>query len=85
MNRIRRKLSFTLQTFFSFATDGAVTFIDFVLPVVSYLSKRSVVYSTVIRFTDSRVQQNEPQHIEDINGAGKLINLTVSNVNLRRS
>jgi hypothetical protein len=69
----------------SLATDGAVTFIDFVLPVVSYLSKWSVVYSTVIHFTDNRVQLNEPQHIEDINSVGKVINLTVSNLKLRKS
>jgi hypothetical protein len=69
----------------SLGTDGAVTFIDFVLPVVSYLSKWSVAYSTVIHFTDSRVQQNGPQHIEDINSVGKVINLTVSNLNLRKA
>jgi len=69
----------------SLATDGEVAFIDFVLPVVSYLSKWSIVYSTVIHFTDNRVQQNEPLHIEDINSVGKVINLTVSNLNLRKS
>jgi len=71
----------------SLTTDGAVTFVDFVLPVVSYLSKWAVVYSTAIHFTDNTVptQQNEPQHIEDINSVGKLINLTASNLNLHKS
>ena len=71
----------------SLTTDGAVTFVDFVLPVVSYLSKWAVVYSTVIHFTDNTVQpqQNDPQHIEDINSVGKLINLTASNLNLHKS
>ncbi len=69
----------------SLATDGAVTFIPFVLPVASYLSKWSVAYSTVIHFTDNRVQPNDPQHIEDINSVGKLINLTVSSLNLDKS
>jgi len=65
--------------------DGAVTFVDFLLPVASYLSKWSVVYSTVIYFTDNTVQQNDAQHVEDINTVGKLINLTVSNLNLHKS
>lgn len=69
----------------SLMTDGAVTFVDFVLPVVSYLSKWAVVYSTVIHFTNNTVQQNDPQHIEDINSVGKLINLTASNLNLHKS
>jgi hypothetical protein len=58
---------------------------DFALPVLSYLSQWSVAYSTVIHFTDNRVRQNEPQHIEGINSVGKVINLTVSNLNLRKS
>ena len=69
----------------SLTKDGAVTFVDFLLPVASYLSKWSVVYSTVIHFTDNTVQQNDPQHVEDINTIGKLINLTVSNLNLHKS
>ena len=69
----------------SLATDGAVTFVDFLLPVASYLSKWSVAYSTVIHFTNNTVQQNDPQHIEDINSVGKLINLTVSNLNLHKA
>jgi hypothetical protein len=69
----------------SLIKDGAVTFVDFLLPVASYLSKWSVVYSTVIHFTDNTVQQNDPQHVEDINAVGKLINLTVSNLNLHKS
>jgi hypothetical protein len=71
----------------SLTTDGAVTFVDFVLPVVSYLSKWAVVYSTVIHFADNTVQpqQNDAQHIEDINSVGKLINLTASNLNLHKS
>jgi hypothetical protein len=71
----------------SLKTDGAVTFVDFLLPVASYLSKWSAVYSTVIHFTDQTVspQQNGPQHIDDINSVGKLINLTASNLNLHKS
>jgi hypothetical protein len=71
----------------SLTTDGAVTFVDFLLPVASYLSKWSAVYSTVIHFTDTTVppQQNEPQHVEDINSVGKVINLTASNLSLHKS
>jgi hypothetical protein len=68
----------------SLTKDGAVTFVDFLLPVASYLSKWSVVYSTVIHFTDNTIQQNDSQHVEDINTVGKLINLTVSNLNLHK-
>lgn len=64
--------------------DGEVTFIDFMLPVVAYLSKWSVIYSTLIHFADNTTQQNDLQHIEDINSVGKLINLTVSNLNLHK-
>jgi hypothetical protein len=53
------------------------------LPVASYLSKWSLAYSSVIHFADNSIQQNDPQHIEDINSVGKLINLTVSNLNLQ--
>ncbi len=68
----------------SLATDGAVTFISFVLPVAKYLSKWSVVYSTVIHFTDNTSQPNDPQLIADINSVGKTINLTVSNLKLHK-
>jgi hypothetical protein len=75
-----------LYTTNEISTDGAVTFVDFLLPVASYLSKWSAVYSTVIHFTDDAVspQQNGPQHIDDINSVGKVINLTASSLNLHK-
>jgi len=62
--------------------DGALTSIDFFLPVNTYLNKWAIVYSTEIHFTDSTVQANEPEIIEDINNIGKVINLTVTNLHL---
>jgi len=69
----------------SLGTDGAVTFIPFALPVANYLSKWSVIYSTFIHFNkNDTIQQNDPQQIEDLNSIGKLINLTVSNLDLHK-
>lgn len=62
--------------------DGGINVVAFTLPVASYQSQWSVFYKTVIHFNDDTVQDNDPQVIEDINAIGKIINLTVSNLNL---
>jgi hypothetical protein len=69
----------------SLIVDGAVNNIPFVLPVIKYLAKRSAVYSTVINFQDGTQQMNPVQYIDDLNQIGKLVNLTVSRLNLKKS
>jgi hypothetical protein len=62
--------------------DGVINHVSFTLPVAQYLSRYSAVYSTVVNFRDGRQQPNPASLIEDLNNIGKLINLTVSKLNL---
>ena len=64
--------------------DGVINHVPFTLPVAKYLSKWSAVYSTVVNFTNGSQQVNAAQLIDDLNSIGKLINLTVSKLNLSR-
>jgi hypothetical protein len=64
------------------AVDGEINHVPFALPVAQYLSKWAAVYSTVINFQDGKQQVNSAQYIDDLNSIGKLINLTVSKLNL---
>lgn len=76
-------LSKALRTIaISVVTDGVINYMPFVLPIGQYSSKWSVVYSTNILFADGSTQQNNVQVIDDLNTIGKVINLTVSNLNL---
>jgi hypothetical protein len=50
--------------------------------VAQYLSKWAAVYSTVINFEDGTQQVNAVQYVDDLNSIGKLINLTVSKLDL---
>ena len=65
--------------------DGAINNVPFILPVAQYLSRWSAVYSTVVNFQDGTQQINPAMLIEDLNSIGKLINLTVSKLNLKKS
>jgi hypothetical protein len=64
--------------------DGVINHVPFTLPVAKYLSTKSAVYSTVVNFANNTQQVNPAQLIEDLNKAGKLINLTVSRLNLSK-
>lgn len=62
--------------------DGVINHVPFTLPVAQYLSRCSAVYSTFVNFRDGRQQANPAALIDDLNSIGKLINLTVSKLNL---
>jgi hypothetical protein len=64
------------------AVDGEINHVPFALPVAQYLSKWAAVYSTVINFEDGTQQVNAVQYVDDLNSIGKLINLTVSKLDL---
>lgn len=66
----------------SIIKDGSINNVPFTLPIGNYISKWSVVYSTNLTFSDGTTQQNNVQVIKDINSIGKVINLTVANLNL---
>jgi hypothetical protein len=69
----------------SIVKDGSINYLPFVLPVGKYSSKWSAVYTTNLIFSDGTNQQNNIQVIEDLNSIGKVINLTVSILNLSKS
>jgi hypothetical protein len=69
----------------SIVKDGSINYLPFVLPVGQYSSKWSAVYTTNLIFSDGTNQQNNIQVIEDLNSIGKVINLTVSILNLSKS
>ena len=70
----------------SLIIDGAINYIPFTLPIAKYLSKLSAIYTTVLNFTDGKPPQvNDLQVIDDLNSIGKIINLTVSKLNLQKS
>jgi len=68
----------------SLMIDGAINYIPFTLPIAKYLSKWSAVYTTVLNFKDGTQQVNDLQVIDDLNSIGKIINLTVSRLNLQK-
>ncbi|MDQ2718572.1 MAG: hypothetical protein M3Z26_02240 [Bacteroidota bacterium] len=68
----------------SIAMDGSINYIPFGLTIDQYSSKLTAVYTTYLTFTDKTVQQNEKQVIDNLNNIGKVINLTVTNLNLSK-
>lgn len=67
------------------SVDGAINKVQIVMPVARYQSKWAAVYSTVVKFQNGAQQANGLQYIDDLNSIGKLINLTVSRLNLHRA
>jgi len=68
----------------SIIKDGSINNVPFTLPVGTYITSWSVVYSTNLFFTNGSTQQNNVQVIKDINSIGKVINLTVATLNLSK-
>jgi hypothetical protein len=62
--------------------DGVINHVPFVLPVTAYLSKWSAVYYTVISFANGTSNATNPVLIDDLNSVGKIINLTITNLEL---
>jgi hypothetical protein len=62
--------------------DGVINHVPFVLPVTAYLSKWSAVYYTVISFANGTSKATNPVLIDDLNSVGKIINLTITNLEL---